>query len=112
MAVLNGEKFIGPQIDSIVNQEGCRVELQVGDNGSTDSSLEILSAYVEKGLVYIVDSSNGTILDYLGVNYGYYAYSDNNEVIAWCDDYKKMFRASIVTDDRNGSSFYSFESTF
>ncbi len=48
MATYNGEKYLTNQIESILNQVDCQVEIHVGDNGSTDKSLEILGDYMGK----------------------------------------------------------------
>ena len=48
MATYNGEKYLRTQLDSILNQVDCEVEIYVGDNGSTDNTLEILDSYLDK----------------------------------------------------------------
>lgn len=45
MATYNGEKFLRPQLDSIATQQGVKINLIVGDDGSTDGSLRIISEY-------------------------------------------------------------------
>ena len=45
MALYNGEKFLNGQLDSILPQLDREDELLVMDDGSTDSSLEIVRAY-------------------------------------------------------------------
>ncbi len=42
LATYNGERFLSRQWDSIAAQQGVRVALHVGDDGSTDRTLEIL----------------------------------------------------------------------
>ena len=41
----NGEKYIREQLDSILRQEGVDLQLFVRDDGSTDSTKEILTEY-------------------------------------------------------------------
>lgn len=41
----NGEKYIREQLDSILQQKGCRTTLLVRDDGSTDTTREILREY-------------------------------------------------------------------
>jgi len=43
MATYNGGPWIGPQIDSILSQQGVDVELLISDDGSTDGTLEHLA---------------------------------------------------------------------
>lgn len=45
MATYNGEKYIKQQIDSILNQLRPSDELVISDDGSTDKTLSIISAY-------------------------------------------------------------------
>lgn len=48
MATYNGEKFIGEQLESILNQLGDEDEVIVSDDGSTDRTLEIVSGFKDK----------------------------------------------------------------
>ena len=45
MATYNGEKFLRPQIESILNQTYSNLELIVVDDGSTDCTLSMLQEY-------------------------------------------------------------------
>jgi glycosyltransferase involved in cell wall biosynthesis len=45
LATFNGEKFLREQLDSLVSQVGVDINLLVGDDGSTDSTLAILAEY-------------------------------------------------------------------
>ncbi|MGL4364416.1 MAG: glycosyltransferase, partial [Bacteroidales bacterium] len=45
MATYNGEKYIKEQLDSILCQIGDDSELIISDDGSTDSTLDIIRAY-------------------------------------------------------------------
>ena len=45
MATYNGEKYVKSQIDSILNQQDVAVHLLVRDDGSTDSTPDILEGY-------------------------------------------------------------------
>ena len=49
MSSYNGEEFIREQIDSILGQEGVETALHVRDDGSTDSTQEILEEYRKQG---------------------------------------------------------------
>lgn len=45
MSTYNGEKYLREQLDSIIVQENVRVSILVRDDGSTDSTVEILEEY-------------------------------------------------------------------
>jgi glycosyltransferase involved in cell wall biosynthesis len=51
MAVLNGEKFISDQLESIFCQKDCIFDIHLGDNGSNDRTQKIISKYFELGLI-------------------------------------------------------------
>lgn len=48
VATYNGEKFLRKQLDSIVNQTYQNLEIIIQDDGSNDSTFEILNEYAEK----------------------------------------------------------------
>jgi len=48
LAAYNGEKFVGQMIDSIIAQDCDNWQLILSDDGSTDSTPEILQAYADK----------------------------------------------------------------
>lgn len=48
MSTYNGEKYLREQLDSILDQEGVDVRIYVRDDGSTDSTVEILNEYADK----------------------------------------------------------------
>ena len=111
MAVLNGENFLREQIDSIVNQEGCCVEIQVGDDGSTDFSLKILSEYVKKGLIASVIPLNqvGFTVNFLTLlnqvqQDRYVAFSDQDDV--WGNEkLRKMLK--VASEDSKPTLVFS-----
>ena len=41
----NGEKYIAEQIDSILSQQNVNLKLLIRDDGSTDSTLKIITDY-------------------------------------------------------------------
>ncbi len=45
MATFNGEKYIGPQIETILSQLRKNDELVISDNGSTDNTIEIIKSF-------------------------------------------------------------------
>lgn len=59
MSSYNGEKYIAKQIDSILNQRNCKVNLIVRDDGSSDNTCEILEQYQKnKLLTWYSDGEN------------------------------------------------------
>ncbi len=54
MAVFNGEKFLDIQLNSIAEQTGVSVEVWVNDDGSQDSTLQIVKDWKSRGLITIV----------------------------------------------------------
>lgn len=51
MSSYNGAKYIKEQIDSILNQENCAVNILVRDDGSQDETPTILESLANKGLL-------------------------------------------------------------
>jgi rhamnosyltransferase len=58
LSSFNGEQFICDQIDSILAQEGVNVSIVVRDDGSTDSTLKVLSRYNGIPNVKVLECSN------------------------------------------------------
>lgn len=99
MSTYNGEKFLREQIDSILNQKDVEVTLVIRDDGSFDSTCNIVKEYCR---------NNDNIVFYQGKNVGvgksfmkllykapksdYYAFSDQDDV--WMED--KISRAIDV----------------
>lgn len=63
MSSYNGEKFISQQLDSIMGQEAVSVTLYIRDDGSTDSTRDILNKYKK-------NYPNNIFIEY-GVNIGW-----------------------------------------
>lgn len=87
MSTYNGEKYIQEQIDSILAQEDCLVELLIRDDGSTDKTSEIINKYKEQGYVTILEENNNlrpakSFLRLLEVapECKYYAFADQDDV--------------------------------
>src|SRR5258708_4985868 len=58
MCVFNGKRFLAEAIDSILSQKWSEFELVIVDDGSTDSTAEILSAYTDPRVVLIKNPRN------------------------------------------------------
>ncbi len=48
LSAYNGEKYLAEQIDSLLAQEGVELNIYIRDDGSTDNTAEIISAYEAK----------------------------------------------------------------
>ena len=58
IASYNGEKYIGKQIESIVEQLGGNDELIVSDEGSTDATREVVASFADSRIELIDHSSH------------------------------------------------------
>ena len=61
LSTYNGEKYVGQQLDSIVQQDYPNIELYVRDDGSTDGTKEILQQYAERYPHIHLVESNGNL---------------------------------------------------
>ena len=90
MSTYNGEKYLGQQLESILQQTYRNIDIFVRDDGSTDGTLAILYKYANKNKnIYIEQGGNlGFAPSFLkalsGVKgYDYYAFCDQDDV--WLD---------------------------
>lgn len=107
MSTYNGEQFIREQIDSILNQENVNVELLIRDDGSTDSTTQILKEYEDNSACHVVYGNNiGASKSFLwllkncGVN-DYYSFSDQDDI--WLKD--KLITA-VLALSKNQADLY------
>lgn len=97
MSTYNGEKYLAKQIDSILSQKKINVELYIRDDGSTDSTKEVINAYIKSdSRVHLYAGKNlGVKQSFLRLiqmapsNAGYYALSDQDDY--WMEE--KLFEA-------------------
>ncbi|MDE6605759.1 MAG: glycosyltransferase family 2 protein [Clostridia bacterium] len=97
LSTYNGEKFLKEQLDSILNQRGVSVELFIRDDGSKDSTLELLASYSEthKNMHLFFETNVGVgnsfmnLLYSVGSGYDYYAFADQDDI--WEEN--KLFEA-------------------
>lgn len=86
MSSYNGEKYIGKQIESILAQIDCEVHLFVRDDGSSDSTHDILKGYADEGKLEWYQGENlkpaksFLKLLYESGEYDYYAFSDQDDI--------------------------------
>ena len=57
----NGEKFLKPQIDSVLSQLSQNDEIIVSDDGSSDNTIEILKSYKDRRIKIFKNSRKGVI---------------------------------------------------
>lgn len=74
----NGEKFLEPAIESILNQEYPNLELMILDGGSTDKSVEIIERYAGRIAYWRTGPDDG---HYASINEG--LKRATGEVYAW-----------------------------
>lgn len=67
MATYNGERFIAEAIDSILNQTFTDFEFIIVDDGSTDTTAQIIHSYSDERIVYIKKDFNSGIADSLNI---------------------------------------------
>ena len=93
MSAYNGEKYLREQVDSILNQKDVDVRLFVRDDGSTDTTVDIIRGYMDAnpGKISLTTGENlgpGRSFMELLYNapdtYDYYAFSDQDDV--WLAD--------------------------
>ncbi len=88
MATYNGAKYLSEQIDSIINQTCSDWKLYIQDDGSTDSTIQIIEEYARRDRrIILVDvglSRQGAGLNFMNllnmVESDYYMFSDQDDV--------------------------------
>ena len=106
MSTYNGEKYVAHQIDSILNQDGVLVDIYIRDDGSKDSTVEIINGYCLKNdNVHLIIGNNVGVTEsfrlaseYVIVHSGscdYYSFSDQDD--EWLPN--KLLSAITIIDD-------------
>lgn len=86
MSTYNGEKYLREQLDSILEQADVKVRIFVRDDGSTDSTIDILESYKKDGLIsYYKGENKGPKYSFLEAllnspKCDYYAFADQDDV--------------------------------
>lgn len=88
MSTYNGEKYLREQIDSILAQEEVEIHLYIRDDGSKDSSLEIIHRYLSEHFnITLINGSNigvgnsfMTILKSAGSTCDFYCFADQDDI--------------------------------
>jgi glycosyltransferase involved in cell wall biosynthesis len=84
MCTYNGAVHLHEQLQSFLDQDQLPYELQVGDDGSTDATLEILSTFAARAPFPVVVHSNGARLGF-GRNFTETAQRCTGEWVAFSD---------------------------
>ncbi|SCH00973.1 Chondroitin polymerase [uncultured Clostridium sp.] len=91
LSTYNGEKYLKPQLDSLINQKNVKLKILVRDDGSTDSTLKILDNYTEKynNIEYYATGNIGPAKSFLDLickakGSDFYALCDQDDI--WDED--------------------------
>lgn len=91
MSTYNGEKYIAEQLDSILNQKNVSLEIIIRDDGSTDSTRNILRSYSDNydNISLIFGSNIGVERSFAELiqqapDADYYCFSDQDDI--WYED--------------------------
>lgn len=90
LSTYNGEKFLSEQLESIVAQQGCEVDVLVRDDGSSDNTSHILDEWQNQGKLKWYKGPNlGYAMSFLELvktagDYDYYAFCDQDDI--WLPD--------------------------
>lgn len=92
LSTYNGAEFLKEQIDSILNQTGCKIKLLIRDDGSSDSTVPILREYSNcySNQIVLVEGKNigwrKSFFELLIMaknnynNFDYYAFADQDDI--------------------------------
>ena len=105
LSTYNGEKYLKEQLDSVLNQKDITLNFLVRDDGSTDSTIDILKQYEKEGKIKLIVGKNIGYkksfyeLAKLAPLSDYYAFCDQDDV--WDDD--KLITAVNMLERENNS---------
>ena len=109
MSSYNGEKYIEEQLDSIIDQNcGHEIDIWVRDDGSRDSTKEILERYKEKGLINWYTGENlGPSKSFMDLlikvkGYDFYSFADQDDY--WMPE--KLERAVKELSEKKDCQMY------
>lgn len=85
LSTYNGERFIGPQIESILNQSYTDIKLIVRDDGSKDKTLDNIKAYNDPRIEIQRGTNIGAALSFMNLLYNapnaeYYSLADQDDI--------------------------------
>ena len=97
----NGEKFLKPQVDSVLSQLSQDDEIIVSDDGSSDNTIEILESYKDRRIKIFKNSRKGVISNIenaLQNSIGEYIFlCDQDDV--WVENKVSIIMKAIVESD-------------
>lgn len=102
MSTYNGEKYIAEQLNSIIRQTDVNIHIMIRDDGSVDSTKNIIRNFLEKypGTIELQEGINlgfaNSFYELLksAKNYDYYAFADQDDIWEEC----KVKRAISIID--------------
>lgn len=101
IATYNGEKFIKAQLDSILLQLSSKDEIIISDDGSSDSTIEIIKSYNDKRIKLYENSFQNLISNFefaLKKSSGDYIFlSDQDDV--WISNKVEVIMNSLINND-------------
>lgn len=110
LSAYNGEKYLEAQLDSLLKQKGCEIEIFIRDDGSTDRTLEIVQKYEnELQNVHVNSGKNIGYRDsffellFTAKDFDYYAFCDQDDV--WMED--KLSAALEFLENSPNSALYA-----
>lgn len=111
MSTYNGEKYLREQLNSILSQREVCVDILIRDDGSKDSTIDILKEYNKRdNVTYYCDNRNlgagNSFIDlmwYVDMSYDYYALSDQDDY--WLQD--KLYTGIDFLEKNSNYSVYS-----
>jgi len=126
MSTYNGEKYIREQIDSILAQKDVELSLFIRDDGSTDSTLEIIKEYMSRNdnISFYTGDNLGACKSFfdlmwnVDLKYDYYAFADQDDVwlkdklirgishLETIDDDVKLYSSKVTVVDENLQPIY------
>lgn len=92
----NGDRYIGQQIDSILQQKDVEVSILIRDDGSKDKTKAIIREYTQKfpEKIFFLDEGNVGVIESFRIlikiaaerhaGFDYYAFSDQDDI--WMED--------------------------
>ena len=87
LSTYNGEKFIGSQIDSVLNQAECKIDIFIRDDGSEDKTVQIVKEYQKlHPNIHLSEGNNvGYRNSFLNLifsisDFDYYAFCDQDDI--------------------------------
>lgn len=106
MSTYNGQKYLLEQLDSIIKQDNCEVEITVRDDGSSDGTLDILRMFSKSNanLIYYEGENKRTAKSFIDLidhsdESEYYAFADQDDV--WLKEKLSKAVSILEMDNKN-----------